>query len=140
MNIKTGLISGFVATVVMSILMVLKAKMGVMPGLNAIKMLAGMMHGPLMMGWVAHFMIGTVAWGVLFATLVNKLPGGVLASAIIFSIGAWLMMMVFVMPMAGAGLFGLHMGMMAPIATLMLHLIWGLVLGLTYQRLTHNAA
>ncbi len=136
MNIKAGLISGFIATIVLSVIMVLKAKMGVMPELNAIKMLAGMMHAPLLMGWVAHFMIGTVVWGILFAALVNKLPGGVLMSAIIFSIGAWLLMMVGPMPMAGAGLFGLKLGMMAPIATLMLHLIWGIVLGLSYQRFT----
>ena len=43
-------------------------------------------------------------------------------------------MMVGPMPMAGAGLFGLQIGMMAPLATLMLHLIWGIVLGFTYQR------
>lgn len=135
MNIKAGVIAGFVATVVLSILMVAKAKMGLMPDLNAIKMLAGMMGAPLVMGWVAHFMIGTVIWGVLFALLVNKLPGGVMSSAIIFSIGAWVMMMVGPMPMAGAGLFGLQLGMMAPVATLMLHIIWGIVLGFTYQRI-----
>jgi hypothetical protein len=48
----------------------------------------------------------------------------------------WLMMMVAVMPMAGAGMFGLNMGVMAPIATLMLHLIFGAVLGFTYQKLS----
>lgn len=140
MNIKTGLISGFVATVVLSILMVAKAKMGVMPELNAIKMLAGMMNAPLIMGWVAHFMIGTVVWGVLFTLLVDKLPGGALSSAIVFAIGAWLMMMIGPMPMAGAGLFGLKLGIMAPVATLMLHVIWGIVLGLTYSKLTTRAA
>lgn len=138
MNIKAGLLSGFIATIVLSVLMVMKAKMGVMPDLNAIKMLAGMMHGPMLMGWVAHFMIGTVVWGLLFAALVNKLPGGVMSSAIIFSIGAWLLMMIGPMPMAGAGLFGLNLGMMAPVATLMLHLIWGAVLGFSYQRLSQN--
>jgi hypothetical protein len=140
MNIKAGLISGFVATIVLSILMVMKAKMGVMPDLNAIKMLAGMMHAPLLMGWVAHFMIGTVVWGLLFAALVDRLPGGVMTSAIVFSMGAWLMMMLGPMPMAGAGLFGMHIGMMAPVATLMLHIIWGVVLGFSYQRLTKNEA
>ncbi len=140
MNIKAGVISGFIATVVLSIVMVMKAKMGVMPELNAIKMLAGMMGAPLIMGWVAHFMIGTVVWGVLFAALVNKLPGGIMASAISFSVLAWIMMMIGPMPMAGAGLFGMNLGMMAPIATLMLHIIWGVVLGLSYQRLTAKAA
>jgi hypothetical protein len=135
MNIKAGLISGFIATLVLSAIMVLKAKMGLMPDLNAIKMLARMLHGPLIMGWAAHFMIGVVAWGILFALLVDKLPGGVISSAIVFSIGAWLAMMLGPMPMAGAGLFGLHIGIMAPVATLVLHLIWGLVLGISYKRL-----
>ena len=134
MNIKAGLISGLVATIVLSILMVIKEKMGIMPDLNAIKMLAGMMHAPLLMGWVAHFMIGTVVWGLLFSVFLSKLPGGVMTSAIVFSIAAWLMMMIGPMPMAGAGLFGLKLGMMAPVATLMLHLIWGAVLGFTYKR------
>lgn len=133
-NIKAGLIAGFMATVVLSIVMIIKAKLGVMPELNAIKMLAGMIGAPLVMGWVAHFVIGTLVWGILFAALVNRLPGSMIVSAIIFSIGAWLLMMVGPMPMAGAGMFGLNLGIMAPIATLMLHLIWGVVLGFTYQR------
>ena len=135
MNIKAGIISGFVATIALSIIMVVKTKMGVMPELNAIKMLADMMGASLVMGWVAHFMIGTFVWGILFAITVNKLPGSVIISAILFSIGAWLMMMVGPMPMAGEGLFGLKLGMMAPIATLMLHIIWGIVLGLVYKRM-----
>jgi len=135
MNIKAGLISGLVATIALSIIMLVKTKMGVMPELNAIKMLAGMMGSSLIMGWIAHFMIGTFVWGILFAMLVNKLPGGVIISAILFSIGAWLMMMVGPMPMAGAGLFGMNLGMMAPVATLMLHIIWGVVLGLVYKRM-----
>jgi len=140
MNIKAGLVSGFTATVVLSILMVMKAKMGVMPELNAIKMLADMMQTPLLMGWVAHFMIGTVVWGLLFSALQNKLPGGLMASAIVFSVLAWVMMMIGPMPMSGAGLFGLKLGMMAPVATLMLHLIWGVVLGFTYKRVSSKNA
>jgi len=136
MNIKAGLFSGFIATVILSIVMLMKGAMGVMPELNAIKMLAGMMHAPLIMGWVAHFMIGTVVWGLLFAFVVNKLPGSIIVRALIFAVGAWLMMMIGPMPMAGAGLFGLKLGMMAPIATLMLHLIWGLALGLGYKKFT----
>lgn len=43
-------------------------------------------------------------------------------------------MMITLMPMAGAGagLFGLKMGLMAPIATLILHWIYGAVLGGLY--------
>ncbi|MGA9575007.1 MAG: DUF6789 family protein [Lysobacterales bacterium] len=136
MNIRAGLISGLAATVVLSLIMIMKADMGIMPQLNAIKMLAGMMHAPLAMGWVAHFVIGTVIWGLLFAALVDKLPGSKVQSALLFSIGAWVLMMIGPMPMAGAGLFGMNIGIMAPVATLVLHLIWGVVLGLTYSKLT----
>ena len=44
-------------------------------------------------------------------------------------------MMLIVMPAAGAGLFGLNMGMMAPVMTLMLHAIYGAVLGFVFSRL-----
>ncbi len=136
MKIKTGILSALIATIVLSLIMVMKAKMGVMPQLNAIAMLAGMMGTPLIMGWVAHFIIGTLIWGILFALLVDKLPGSIMTSALIFSVLAWLMMMVGPMPMAGAGLFGMHIGIMAPIATLVLHLIWGFVLGFSFKKLS----
>ena len=50
----------------------------------------------------------------------------------IFGVGAWLMMMIAVMPMAGAGLFGMNFGMVAPVMTLVLHIIFGAVLGGVY--------
>ena len=41
-------------------------------------------------------------------------------------------MMVAVMPMADAGFFGLKFGIMAPVMTLVLHVIFGAVLGGIY--------
>lgn len=138
MKISNGLLAGFVATASLTILMVAKSAMGIMPELNVINMLADMMHSSITIGWFAHFVIGTVIWGVSFAYLVDKLPGGIMSSAILFSIGAWIVMMIGTMPLAGAGIFGHRIGIMAPVATLMLHIIWGAILGLTYARLTHN--
>ncbi|AHB76829.1 DUF6789 family protein [Pandoraea pnomenusa] len=135
--------AGFIATVVLSLLMLMKAAMGVMPELNPVDMLSSMAHMKMgmpdspMVGWLAHFMIGTVLWGILFRLLYDRLPGGnALLKGISFSALAWLMMMLLPMPMAGAGLFGLKLGMMAPVMTLMMHLIWGAVLGYTYGRLS----
>ncbi len=48
-------------------------------------------------------------------------------------------MMLIPMPMAGAGLFGLKLGPMAPVMTLVLHLVWGAVLGAAYARLGRGA-
>jgi hypothetical protein len=45
------LISGLIATSVLSALMMMKAKMGMMPELNVISMLASKMGGNPMMGW-----------------------------------------------------------------------------------------
>lgn len=135
MKFLRGIVAGFGATIVLSVIMVMKGQMGIMPELNVAGMLSGMMNASLAMGWLAHFMIGTVIWGSLFALVENRLPGGAVMSGVVFSIFAWLLMMVGPMQMAGAGLFGLNLGVMAPMVTLMLHLIWGLVLGFTYERL-----
>lgn len=142
-----AMIAGFIATVVLSILMLVKSMMGVMPQLDLIHMLSdvaraylGIEAGPWF-GWVMHFMIGTVLWGLLYALLHRHLPGGsALAKGVTFGALAWFLMMLVPMPMAGAGLFGMKLGLMAPMMTLVLHLIWGAVLGTTYAGLGRSVA
>jgi hypothetical protein len=133
-NIVKGLFAGFVATAVLSGLMVMKTMMGLMPALDVVAMLTHMMGASSsLLGWAAHFMIGTVLWGGAFALLNSRIPGASqLAKGVVFGLGAWVLMMVMVMPMAGAGFFGMNLGMMAPVMTLMLHLIFGAVLGGVY--------
>ena len=132
-NWMKGMVAGFVATVVLSGLMAIKAMMGVMPELNPIKMVADMLGASPAVGWAMHSMIGTVLWGTLFAWLNTSLPGeSHWLRGIVFAVGAWLIMMVAIMPMAGAGFFGSHLGMMAPVMTLMLHIVFGFVLGAVY--------
>lgn len=135
-NTSKGIIAGFAATVVLSMIMVAKGMMGLMPELNVIAMLSSMMKTAPVIGWVIHFMIGMIAWGVGFAFFLNVLPGNsILGKGIGFGVAAWILMMLVIMPMAGAGLFGLNMGMMAPAMTLMLHVIYGAVLGLVFDKL-----
>ena len=145
-NLTSGLIAGFAGTVLMSAMMVMKAMMGVMPELNAISMMATMAHdrtgmatGPVF-GWLMHFMIGTVLWGGVFGLIQEKLPGSSVVSGLVLASGAWLLMMVMVMPMAGAGLFGLTFGPMAPMATLMMHMVYGATLGFVFGKLTTAGA
>ena len=141
-NIGNGIVAGFVATVVLSALMLVKGMMGLMPNLDVVQMLSSMAHADMgtpalpVVGWVLHFMIGSFAWGGAFAVLYARIPGdSALAKGMIFGSAAWLLMMVMVMPMAGAGFFGLSLGIMAPVATLMLHWVLGAALGLTYAKL-----
>lgn len=60
------------------------------------------------------------------------LPGAFWLRGMLFSIAPWLVMMIVMMPMAGAGFFGLNLGMAGPVMTLVLHLIFGAVLGAVY--------
>lgn len=141
-----GIIAGLVATIVLSILMLIKSAAGMLPEVNAIAMLAGIasnagLPGTPVVGWLLHFLIGVVVWGLLFVWIGTKLPGGRIVQGIEFGVLAWVLMMVIVFPIAGAGLFGLNIGPPAAIATLVLHLIYGAALGWMYQTLeTRQAA
>ena len=134
-KIASSVIAGLVATIVLSAMMIVKGKMGVMPELNIISMLAGMMGASAIIGWLMHFMVG-VGYGIAFSQINAFLPGNFIMKGIIIGIVGWLVMMVMLMPMMGAGMFAMKMGMMAPIMTLMLHVIFGAVLGLVYRKLT----
>ena len=136
-RIGKGLLAGLVATIVLSAMMVAKGMMGVMPELDIAKMIAGMMGSPdsPTTGWIVHFMIGIVGYGAAITLLDERLPGNsrVWHGVMIATLG-WLGMMLTLMPMAGAGLFAMKMGPMAPMMTLVLHLIFGAVLGWVYGR------
>ncbi len=131
-----GILAGLAATIVLSLLMVMKSKMGLMPDVNVINMLSSKMGGEASMGWAAHIMIGTLGYGLAYAFIFSELPfGGHVSRGIAIGVAGWLMM-IAVMPMMGVGLFGLGMpsGMMVPVATLVLHVIFGAVLGFVYGK------
>ena len=90
LNVQAGLIAGFVATVVLSILMIAKSSVGLMPQLKPIEdivyvadRLTGMTL-PLPFGWIGHFALGTVAWGIIYAALQASLPGAPVVKGLIF--------------------------------------------------------
>ena len=140
-NYGKGLLAGLAATIVLSALMVMKAMMGIMPALDLPRMIAGMMGAPdaPLLGWIVHFMIGVVGYGIAIAVFANSAAGlGNVTRGIAIAVVGWLVMMVMLMPMAGAGFFGMKMGIMAPVMTLVLHVIFGTVLGWVYGRLIGN--
>jgi uncharacterized membrane protein YagU involved in acid resistance len=135
--IGRGIAAGFVATFVLSAMMLMKRSMGLMPELDPIAMITAMAGASSpSVGWIAHFVIGSIFWGVGFVIVSPYLPGPYWLRGTIFAAGAWLMMMLVVMPMAGAGSFGLGLGMMAPAVTLVMHVVFGLVLGGIYGLLS----
>ncbi len=142
MNIVArGILAGFSATIVLSLLMLLKTVMGIMPELDVPAML-GAMAGETMgvdgssIGWMLHFVVGAVVFGLGFALTNRALPSNnQVVKGIVFGIAAWLVMMIAIMPFAGAGLFGMSIGLMAPMMTLILHIVFGAVLGLVFRHL-----
>jgi hypothetical protein len=140
-KLVNGMLAGLIATVVLSLLMVMKGMMGLMPDVNVIAMLAKQMGTGPAMGWAAHLMIGVIGYGIAYAFIFSDLPfGNHFLRGIALGVAGWLMMMVAVMPMMGSGLFGMQMpsGMMVPVATLMLHMVFGAVLGLAYAKLSNR--
>lgn len=102
-----------------------EAGMGVMPQLNPIEMIMHM-PAPAAAGGLDralrywHVPVGRHLW-----LRDPKLAGPHWLRGAIFAPGAWLILMVGMMPMAGAGPFGMQLGLMASAATLMLHWIYG---------------
>jgi len=139
MTLKNGLIGGFAGSVVLAVIFVLKSMMSVMPEMDVIMMMSTMMGMAVAMGWVAHFVIGTVAWGGIFSLANDSIPGGSqIGKGVVLGIAAWLVMMIVVMPMAGAGFFGMNFGMMGAGMPLVLHIIFGGVLGFTAQAVSQD--
>lgn len=141
-NFFAGFGAGLVATIVLTALMMVKGAMGLMPELDPVHMMSVMVSDMMgfqenaAVGWVMHFMIGAIVWGGLFSIFFDFIPGSsAMVKGILFGIGAWLAMMIGPMPMSGAGFFGLGMGIVAPMMTIMLHIVFGAVLGTIYMRL-----
>ena len=53
--------------------------------------------------------------------------------SVLLGLSGWMGMMLVLMPIMGAGLFGMKMGIMAPIMTMMLHVMFGVSMGNVYR-------
>lgn len=128
-----GFIAGFLATLILSFLMFLKAQVGLMPEFNVIRDInefAGAETHAI--GWIVHFLLGTFVWGEIFVLLLPVLKGTDWLRGIYFGLIAWALMMVGYMPLMGHGLFASELGLLIMLATLLLHILYGFVLGLAY--------
>lgn len=74
--IINGLLTGLVATAVLSLLMMMKGVMGLMPDPDVISMLASQMGSSQAIGWLDHIMIGVIVCGLAYTLIFLKLPLG----------------------------------------------------------------
>ena len=99
-SFSKAMVAGLLATVVLSVFMVMKSVMGIMPELDLPRMIAGMMGMPNepAVGWAVHFMIGVLVYGVALALLDDHLPGeSRVWHGVLIAVGGWLIMMVMLM-------------------------------------------
>jgi hypothetical protein len=126
------MVAGFVATVVISMMMLMKKSMGIMPRFGLISMLQTVTDQPKSVDWLIHFLVGIVVYGLLIALLAPILPFDYWLDGIVVGLIGWMLASLTLMPAAGKGLFGLSYGASAFIMSMMMHAVFGLVLGLVY--------
>src|SRR5215203_2171045 len=132
-NALKGVIAGFVATLVLSALMILNSTIGLMPQIDIVRLLTTLGTLTTASAWMDHFIVGALVWGLLFAAVdATTTRPALWLKGMIFGVFAWLMMMVTFLPLAGAGFFGAKIGITPVLGLLFLHLVYGVVLGVTY--------
>lgn len=139
-KIKITLKSGLIATAVMTLIILMAPMMG-MPKMLIGNMLADFMHLPVFIGWVAHFMIGTVLAGMYVYVFKNILPGTDALKGMLYGMIPFLMAQIAMMPMMGMGFFTSGAGEMQMkmiLGSMMGHIVYGLVLGLSAKQRTAN--
>jgi len=139
-RVKNGLIAGFAATAVVSVLeavnMYALKLFDPFPAVVAVMVGA---PGNMAVGWLAHMVVGIVVLGTAFALVYDRLPTRTpAAKGIAFAVGAWVLMMLYItmiIPQARA----LPSGSGAIIAWMLVsHAIFGVVLGTVYHRLVQR--
>jgi hypothetical protein len=85
-------------------------------------------------GWLWHLVIGTLIWGTLFGIMVPVLPGrSFWSKGTAFGVITGLLTFLLVMPLAGAGYFGMHLTLAEPVISLVYHVIYGVTLAAVYS-------
>lgn len=128
-EIQKAVIGGAVGTAVMTLMMMYMAPMMTGMPMDVAAMIGGMV-GSYTVGMIVHIMMGVIAFPLAYLVFYNFVPGAPWARGMIWGVVLWLGAIIVVMPMAGAGFLMSNVGgMMAVIAALMGHLVYGGLLG-----------
>ncbi len=127
---KRAILGGIVGTAIMSLMMMYVAPVMTGRPMDIAEMLGGMLGGYIM-GLVAHLMMGIIVFPLAYAFVAYRfLPGAPVVRGLAWGIILWVVAVVVVMPMAGAGVLMANVGGMAAVgASMMGHLVYGGLLG-----------
>ena len=129
--VNKTILGGLVGTAVLTMMMYFVAPMMIGHSMDIAAMLGSMMGNNWALGMAAHWMNGVVIFPLIYAFLIYKLlPGSPVVRGAIWGLVLWLAAQVMVLPMMGAGFFSSGAGgMMAVVASLMGHVLYGGILG-----------
>ena len=132
MSIKKGFIWGLVATLAMTVVMLLGTITGQSPmpapvPVALAKWALGALPKPALMliGLIAHFIYGGIA-GTVFSSILKRIN---IWTGLGWGVLLWFGMQLIFLPILGWGIFGTAINSQIAIATLVLHLIYGGTLG-----------
>ncbi len=125
-----AVLGGFVATTAITFLMYVGGPMMGLPKMDIAAMMGNVLGG-WWMGMAMHILNGTVIFPLIYAYLLfGKLAGKPYMKGILWGVSLWVLAELVVMPMMGAGLFGLRMNEIMPaFGSLLGHVIYGALLG-----------
>lgn len=130
-RVRSGILAGFAATCVASVIMLMNNAIGKIPDLHIPQTLSVMLGEPdhIMVGGITFFITGTFLFGIMYSLIAPRLPvRSNPIKGLLFGFAIWLGLMLIVMPLAGAGFFAVNRGAIAPAAVLLLTLVYGMVL------------
>lgn len=134
-DIFKGVAAGLAASGCATGVLLVQRALGLFPEVDLIGLTSAVLGfpGDQIVGWVVCIVVAAVAGGALFAVIEQRLGADrPVKRGLLFGVSAWLAQMVLLMPAAGAGLFGLRLGVAAPLLTLLVAAIYGVVLGWVY--------
>ena len=132
-NIGKGIIAGLLASAAASGAIFLGSLAGALPAADPVRSVSGVTLSPPGLSWVMHFVVGTFLWGPLLTVLSPILPFPFWFKGVVFGALAWLLMLLATW---GADPASPPQASPGPI---LLHLLFGAVLGWTYGALLDKA-
>jgi len=123
-----SIVGGVAGTIAITTMMYMVAPMMLGQPMDVAKMLGSMLGGNWWAGMALHIVNGAVVFPLIFALVLYRLlPGTPTLKGLVWGLTLWALAQTVVMPLMGAGLFS--GGMMPAIASLMGHIVYGLLLG-----------
>ena len=147
-NVSRAIGAGFVATLVMTLMMYMAPMMG-MPKMDIAAMLGSMFAGDMPQPWtgawwtgmINHFITGTIIFPLIYAYLLYPfLAGGNWLRGTEWGLILFVLAQAIVMPMMGMGFFSANspQPMMSVVGSLIGHVIYGAILGaIAGEQATH---